>query len=266
MEFFKNLWNTISGYTLHRFLPALFMLLIGMIVIKVVMGILKKAFARSKMEKAAVTLITSVARIVMILLVCLIVASSLGIDVTGVVALASVLTLALSLAVQDALANLIGGFTLLHTKPFHIGDYVEIGGECGTVQQIGLTYTQLLSPDRKTISLPNSSVVSAQIINYTVDGSRRVDITVSASYLSEPEQVIAALLEAANVPTAYSDPAPYAALTAYNDSSISYVLMIYSSAGDYRTTLHTVNLNIRNVFNARGIEMSYPHLNVHLDR
>ena len=266
MELLKNLWNTVSGYTLHRLLPALFILMIGMIVIKIIMRIMKKAFNRSKMEKAAVTLITSVARIVMVLLICLITASSLGIDVTGVVALASVLTLALSLAVQDALTNLIGGFTLLHTKPFKIGDYVEIGGQTGTVQQIGLTYTQLLGPDRKTISIPNSSVVSAQIINYTVDGSRRVDITVTASYDSDPEQVINALLEAAKIPTVYTDPAPYAALTAYNDSSISYVLMVHTAASDYRTTLHTVNFNIRKAFEERGVEMTYPHLNVHLDK
>lgn len=266
MDFFNNLLHSASSYTLYHLLPAIFILVVGILLVKIVMRILNKAFGRSKLEKAAVTLVTSVIRIAMILLVTLIAASSLGIDVTGVVALASVLTLALSLSVQDALTNLIGGFTLLCTKPFQIDDYVEIGGQCGTVQQIGLTYTKLLSPDRKTISMPNSTVVSAQIINYTVEGSRRVDITIQVSYDDDPELVIEALKEAAKVPTAFEDPAPYAALAAYNDSTIGYILQVWTSASTYVGTLHAVNKNIRTVFKEKGITMTYPHLNVHLDK
>ena len=266
MTFFNNLLHSASSYTLYHLLPAMFIFVIGILVIKIIMRILNKAFSRSKLEKAAVTLVTSVIRIAMILLLLLISASSLGIDVSGVVALASVLTLALSLSVQDALTNLIGGFTLLYTKPFQIGDYVEIGGQCGTVQQIGLTYTQLLSPDRKTISMPNSSVVSAQIINFTVNGTRRVDITIQVSYNDDPDLVIEALKEAAKVPTALEDPVPYAAIAAYNESTIGYILQVWTGSSTYVGTLHEVHKNIRTIFREKGISMTYPHLNVHLDK
>lgn len=266
LEFWKNLWNTVSGFALHRLLPAALILVAGILIVRIVITILNKALGKSKLDKAVISLIASALRVVLLIVVFLIAASSLGIDVSGIVALASVLTLAISLAVQDALANLIGGFTLLNTKPFSIGDYVEIAGQSGTVQQVGLTYTKLLTPDRKTVSIPNSAVVAAQIINYTVEGTRRVDITVNVAYSNDPEQVIAALKEAAAVPTALKDPVPYCAVSAYNESTVGYVLQVWSTADDYWTTLHTVNGNIRAVFKEKGIIMTYPHLNVHLDK
>ena len=134
-----NWAKSLSGFALTKVLPAVFVLMIGVLVIRIIMKIIKKTLERAHTEKAVSSLIVSVARIVLYLLLGLIVASGLGIDVTGVVALASVLTLAISLALQDALTNLIGGFTLLYTKPFVSGDFVEIAGQSGSVKEVGLT-------------------------------------------------------------------------------------------------------------------------------
>ena len=123
----------------------------------------------------------------------LIVASTLGIDVTSIVALASVLTLALSLALQNMVSNIIGGFTILYTQPFHSGDYVEIAGQSGTVQEINMTYTKLTTPDNKVISIPNSAVVAAQIVNYSAEETRRVSIDVSVGQEVAPQKVIDAV-------------------------------------------------------------------------
>ncbi len=266
MLFWKNLWNTVSGFALHRLLPATLILVAGILIVRITVKILNKALGKSKLDKAVVSLIVSVLRVILLLTVFLIAASSLGVDVSGIVALASVLTLAVSLAVQDALTNLIGGFTLLNTKPFSIGDYVEIAGQSGTVQQVGLTYTKLLTPDRKTVSIPNSAVVAAQIVNYTADGTRRVDITINVAYSNDPDQVIAALKEAASVPTALPSPVPYCAISAYNDSTISYILQVWSTSDNYWPTMHSINRNIRTVLKEQGILMTYPHLNIHLDK
>ena len=141
------------------------------------------------------------------------VAAALGIDITGVVALASVLTLAVSLALQNMLANVIGGFTILTTHPFHSGDFVDIGGQSGTVEEISMTYTQLATPDNKIVSIPNNTVVGSQITNYSVAGTRRVDINVTAAYTAPAQDVIDALLQAGNVEKVLRDPAPFAALT-----------------------------------------------------
>ncbi len=263
IEFFNGLLDKLGDYALTRLLPALLIFVIGSLVVRLLVKLLKKGLHR--LDKSAVSLICSVVRIALLLLVSLIAVSFLGIDVTGIVALASVLTLAVSLSVQDALTNLIGGFTLLGTRPFTAGDFVEIGGQSGTVQKIGLTYTQLLTADGKTVSLPNSTVVSAQIINYTVNGTRRVDITIQVAYSNDPELVLEALRRSAQVPTALQTPAPYCAVTAYGESAIAYTLQVWTASASYVATLHAVNRNIRTVFTDMGVAMTYPHLNVHLE-
>lgn len=266
MEFLKNIWQTISSYTLAHLLPALAILAGGLLASRFVPKLLSKVLNKSSLDKSVSSLIIAVLRVAMLIIVILVAASSLGIDVSGVIALASVLTLAISLALQDALSNLIGGFTLLNTKPFSIGDYVEIDGQAGTVMQVGLTYTRLLTPDRKTVSIPNSSVDSAQIVNYTVNGTRRIDIAITASYDSDPELVLSVLKQAAQVSTALQDPAPYSAISAYNDSNIGYILQVWSASDNYWPTAHAINRNIHYLFKEAGIVMTYPHLNVHLDK
>ena len=257
---FKNL-------ALVQVLPALLILLLGILAIRFAAKLVEKALEKSKLEKAAHKLILSTTQILLFLLLALIVASKLGIDVTGVIALASVATLAISLALQNALANVFGGFVLLSTHPFHAGDFVEVAGQSGTVQEIGLTYTKLTTADNKLVSIPNSAVTAAQIVNYTATGTRRVDIAVTASYTSPVEGVLEALRQAANeVPTVLEEKAPFAAVKNYGDSSIEYVLQVWSTADNYWATLFAVNQNIKVKFDQAGLEMTYPHLNVHLDK
>ena len=260
-------WLAMLGtFLASKVLPAVIILAVGILAIRVLMNITTRALEKSKLEKAAHSLIKSVLSVVLYALLGLIVASSLGIDVTGIIALASVLTLAVSLAVQNALSNVIGGFTLLYTRPFHSGDFVEIAGQSGTVKEIGLTYTKLATPDNKSVSIPNSAVTAAQIVNYSALGTRRVDLTVSASYDSPVDTVLASLLEAARVPTALDEPAPFAAVQEYGDSAIVYALKVWSTADDYWTTLFDVNKKVKEIFDEKGVVMTYPHLNVHLDR
>ena len=255
-----------ASNTFYKVVPFLIILLVGTIFIKVVMTIVAKALAKSKMEKAAIGLIRSVIRTVLYLLLGLMCASKLGFDVTGVIALASVLTLAVSLSVQDLLTNLIGGFTLLYTKPFRSSDFVEIAGQCGTVEEIGMTYTKLVTGDNKVVFIPNRSVVAADIINFSATGTRRVDLTVSASYDEPTKKVIAALMEAAKAEGVLEDPAPFAAVEKYGDSAISYVLRVWCKQENYWNVYFTVNEKIRESFTDNGVTMTYAHLNVHLDK
>ena len=266
MELIKS-WLGIAGtFALSKILPSVIIAAVGILLIQLLTKGLKKVLEKSKMEKAAYSLILSAVKIVAYLLLALVAVSKLGVDVTGIVALASVLTLAVSLALQNILANVIGGFTLLYTKPFSSGDFVEIAGQSGTVQEIGLTYTKLATADNKLVSIPNSAVVAAQITNFTVTGKRRVDISVSAAYTCPVEEVLAALLEAGKVPTALEEPAPFAAVDSYGESAINYTLRVWSTADDYWTTNFDVNKKVKEIFDAKGIVMTYPHLNVHLDK
>ena len=260
-------WLNLAGtFIAANFFPAAVMLALGILAIRLVMDIVEKAMDKMKLEKAAAGLFRTVIRIVLYGLLALMVASKLGIDITGVVALASVLTLAISLSVQNALTNLISGFTLLYTKPFVAGDYVEIAGQSGTVDAIGLTYTKLTTPDNKMISIPNGSVTSAQIVNYSVTGTRRVDIAISASYDSPVQLVLDTLKEAATVPTILDSQPVFAALTSYGDSAINYVVRVWSTTENYWDTYFTITENIKKCFDEKGIEMTYPHLNVHVSK
>ena len=247
-------------------LKAVILLVIGILVIRLVMSLLKKALEKSKLEKAAHTLILSLARAALYILLLLSVASALGIDVTGIIALASVLTLALSLALQNMVSNIIGGFTILYTHPFHSGDYVEIAGQAGTVQEINMTYTKLATPDNKVISIPNSAVVAAQIVNYSAQSTRRVDISVSAAYSVPTQKVIDALALAGTMDKVLLDPAPFAAVDSYGESAIRYVLRVWVKSEDYWDVYFTLNQRVKTVFDEQGVAMTYPHLNVHLDK
>ena len=260
------LWTEGLVWLRSKILPAGLLVLVGIWLIRLVMKVLTRMLEKSGLEKAAHSLIKSVASTVLYVLLALTAASKLGIDVTGIIALASVLTLAVSLAVENALANVFGGFTLLYTQPFRSGDFVEIAGQSGTVKEIGLAYTKLTTGDNKLVSIPNSAVTSAQIVNYSVTGTRRVDIAVTASYDAAVDGVLEALKEAAAVPTALDEPGVFAAVKNYGESSIEYVLQVWTGSGDYWTTMFEVNRNIKVSFDRRGIEMTYPHLNVHLDK
>ena len=271
MNFIKNILNWLGSMglgLLSRLLPAVIIAAVGFLLIQVIMKLLDKALAKSKLEKAAFSLIKTLVKTVLLVLLGLIVASKLGIDVTGIVALASAITLAFSLALQNLLANVIGGFTILYTHPFHSGDYVEIAGQGGTVNEVGISYTKLTTADNKLISIPNSAVVAAEIVNYTTLGLRRVSIDISASYDAPAQLVIDTLVSTAAADSrVLAEPEkPYAVLMRYGDSAINYSLRYWVKGDDYWDTVFDINKNIKVAFDAAGIEMTYPHLNVHLDK
>ena len=245
---------------------ALVILVLGILTVRILGRILKTALEKTKLERAAHSLITSLANAAMYILLGLMVASSLGIDVTSIVALASVLTLALSLALQNMVSNIIGGFTILYTHPFHSGDYVEIAGQGGTVREINMTYTMLATGDNKLISIPNSAVVAAQIINYSAAKTRRVEILASASYDAPTRKVIDAMVRAGTVDKALVEPAPMAVVTGYGDSAIQYSLRLWVNTADYWDVYFLVNQRVKDIFDEEGIEMTYPHMNVHIQQ
>ena len=249
-----------------KLMSALLILIGGIVAVRIVMIVLNKFLEKSKLELAAHTLIKSLVRVVLFLLLGLMVAESLGVDVTGVIALASVLTLSVSLALQNALANVFGGCTLLYTAPFHSGDFVDIGAESGTVVEIGMTYTKLQTPDNKMISIPNSTVVAGDIVNYSITGTRRVDIPVTAVYTESSQKVLDALIQAATHDKVMLDPAPVAVIDNYGDNTIRYVLRVWTKTADYWDVRNAVMLNVKSIFDAQGIKMVYPHIHVYNEK
>ena len=240
-----------DSLTWQKVIPPLVLLLVGLVAVRLLLRLFDRALERSRLERAAYAMLRSVMKVLLYFILLLLVAAQLGVDVSSLVAILSVISLALSLAVQGALTNVV--------------DFVELGDQSGTVLEVSVTYTKLQTPDNKIVSIPNSTAAAARITNFSAAGTRRVDLTVSASYRSPVESVKAALLRAANSPTSLFTPEPFAGVKEYGDSAITYVLQVWSSAPDYWTTYFTVNEAISREFAQDGIEMTYPHLNVHLD-
>ncbi len=251
---------------LGSMLRILFTLVAGMIMMKIVMGIVDRALAKSGSGDVALgKYLRSVIKVVLWILLILTVAGSMGIEVTSLIALFSVAGLAVSLALQNTLANLAGGVMLLVTKPFEVGHFVETNGVSGTVEAISLAYTKLATGDNKEVFIPNSEISNAKIINYTRLGKRRVDMTFTASYDAPTETVKKAINEAlAQFPQVKNDPAPVVYLSNYGASSIEYIVRAWVDGGDYWTVYFGMNEAVRGTFERHNVEMTYDHLNVHV--
>ena len=194
----------------------------------------------------------------------LVVLGSVGVEMTSIIALLSVAGLAVSLALQNTLSNLASGIVIMVSKPFVVGDYVEIDNAGGTVSTVGLVYSMLVTPENKEIYIP-SQVSAAKVINYTHLGRRRMELLFSASYDAPTETVKTALREVVEqFPQILSDPAPAIWLNAYKDSCIEYVVRVWTTTEDYWNVYYPLLEAVRPAFERHGIEMTYNHLNVHL--
>jgi len=266
MNAISNWLNVARTFLVSKGLPMIVLTVLGILVVRLLQKLVKKVLERFKLEKAAHTLILTASQIVLYVLLALAVASGLGIDVTGVVALASVLTLAVSLSVQNLLSNVFGGFTLLYTKPFASEDFVEIAGQSGTVKEIGLSYTKLATVDNKIVSIPNSAVVAAEIVNYTVTGTRRLDIDLAVSYSVCPETVLELMEKASMQPQVLEEPGKIIAIKEYCQQNITYGMMLWCKASDYWDLKFAINRELSRLAGEAGICFHEPHLHVHMEK
>ena len=262
----QSLWNSIQNVTASNIFSAVLSVVISLILIKVLTKVLDRALGRSKMEAPLQRLIRSLLKGLLWSVTVIVVLGCLGIEVTSLVAVLSVAGLAFSLALQNFLSNAAGGMQLLASHPFSVGDFVEAGSCSGTVEEMGLFYTKLTTPDNKLVQLPNSTIVAANITNFSHQPTRRVDLKVSASYDAAPEQVIALLARlAAEHPLVLDDPEPAAHVDGYGDSAINYVLRVWCANADYWTVYYDLLDGFKPAFDKAGVEMTYPHLNIHME-
>ncbi len=173
-----------------RIVLAVIVLLMGIQVIKLIRRILKKTLLKSRIDESAVKFIDSFAKYGLYFLLVIMIASWIGVDAASIIALLGSASVAIGLAVQGSLSNFAGGVLLLILKPFSTGDYIkdELGNE-GTVSSIDVFYTELITPDNRTIVLPNGTLANGSITNFTECQSRRIDIPVTIAYQEDIRQV-----------------------------------------------------------------------------
>ena len=255
----------IAGFTVEKLLTAVVAAAVCLIVIKLLLGLLDRTAARTHMEPQIRRTVRGLVKAMLIFVTVIVVMGCLNIPVTSLVALLSVAGLAFSLALQGFLANMAGGLQIVASKPFRLGDYIEAGGCAGTVAEIGLFYTKLNTVDNKLIQLPNSTIISGNIINYSAEDKRRVELKVTASYDAPPEQVKAVLAQVVGEhPLTLPTPEPLIRVSAYQDSAIEYIIRVWCATGDYWTVYYDLLDGLKPAFDRAGIEMTYPHLNVHM--
>ena len=257
---------SIGAITLSTLVPALLTFVVCLFSMKLILKLVGKVLDKTKkLDGTLQGFIRSAVKISLWFITAMIVADSLGIPMTSVVALVSVAGLALSLSIQKIMSNLFSGITLLVTKPFVADDFVTVAGKSGKIKTVGLFYTIMDSVDNTVISIPNSDVTASAIVNFSAEALRRVDMHFSASYDDRTEDVKNAILSAAREDERImKDPAPFAALNAYNDSSIDYVARLWCKNSDYWDVYFRMNERVREIFDERGIEMTYAHMNVHI--
>ena len=255
----------IPDLTLDGLLRVAVIVLAGWLVIRLLMRMVDRMLDRSRPVAAIKAYIHTGVNVILWILLALMLAGTLDVDVTSIIAMLSVAGLALSMALQNTLSNLAGGLVLLVTKPFTPGDYVEADGVSGTIAAVNMAYTIFNTPDNKEIFVPNSQLSATKIINYNRLGRRRMDLKFTASYDAPTARVRAAIEEALSAtPGILEDPAPVVYVSEYQASSIEYLTRLWTESGDYWDVYYALNERVRESFACHGVEMTYDHLNVHI--
>ena len=248
---------TANGWqgALKLIILAVVLFIVCLIIKSVLLRVLDKGLSKStKIEKSFHTFIHSAVNIVLWFVTAMIVCQSLGINLTVLVALVGIIGLALSLSVQDSLANLAGGITILATQPFRVGDFVDIGGTMGTVEQIGMVHTRLNSLDNRRLIIPNGSVIGSKVENYSTLPQRRVDLSVSAPFNMSIQQVnetIEAVMSAH--PKILKDPAPFVRAEKFGEKGMDYTVRAWCQNADYWDVYFDLTQQIKEAFDQAGI-------------
>lgn len=253
-----------------KLLPKLFtavgILIIGIILVRLLLRLTRKMLQKSKLDPTLHHFMLSIFGIVLYLVLGTMVLAILVPDaVGGLIALMSVFGLAISLAVKDSLANLAGGISVLFTKPFALGDYVQINSTEGTVEEIRLNYTVLKTFDNKVVHIPNGDVAKAQIVNFTCEPTRRLDITFSISYQDDFQKAQELIRSTVNAhPMALDNPEPVIRVTEHASSAILICCRVWCKTPDYWPLKFDLLEEVKCRFDQSGISIPYNQLDVHI--
>ena len=249
-----------------RVLLALVVFLLGVQLIKLARRIVRRSLERGTVDVGVRQFTDSFLKAVLYILLVFMIAGGFGVDAASVVALLGSAGVAIGLAVQGSLSNLAGGVLILILKPFLVGDYIiEGGGKEGTVTEIQLFYTRLLTPDNRTVILPNGALANGSLVNVTADKYRRCDISVGISYQSDLQtarEALMGMLEAD--PAVLKDRDMRVVVDALGESAIQLIVRCWFTNEEYWDGRYRLTEGIKTVLDQAGIQIPYPQLDVHV--
>lgn len=269
-QFFEGLWKSILG-ALPTLIFAIVVLILGLIVTRVSVALVSKGLDRVKtskknpLDETVVKFIKQVVKIVLYVLLITIILSILGIPSSSIIAVIGTAGVAIGLALQGSLSNVAGGFVLMMTKPFKIGDYITVSGVEGTVEQISILHTQLVTASNQAVFIPNGTAVGATIINNSAKDKRRVDLTFSISYEDDFEKAQAVILQVLkSQPKVLTAPAPLVRMTEHAASAIVIAVRPWCKTADYWDVYFDTTEKVRAAFIENNISIPFDQLDVHV--
>ena len=248
------------------FISALIILVAGTIFTKIAIKIMTKGLKKSKIEPTAHSFLLSLVKTILYMFVFIIFLSALKVPMTSIIAAVSAAGLAIGLALQNSLSNIAGGFIILFAKPFKKGDFVEIGSDIGTVDEISILYTRLLTTDNKAVHIPNGNITSTSVTNYSEEDLRRLDMNFSIDYNDDYRKAISLILEYINKhPLALRAPEePLVRMTSHDASAITIVSRVWVKNENYFKLKFDMLEDIKDIFDSNGITIPYNQLDVRI--
>lgn len=240
---------------------------VGRLISKLLLALLKRLLKRSDMDDMLVRFVSSIANALLFLFVVVAALDQLGVDTTSLVAVMGAAGLAVGLSLKDSLANFASGVMLLIFRPIDNGDYVEAAGISGIVESIGIFTTTMRTPDNKEVIVPNGAIYQDSITNYSARDTRRVDMLFGIGYdddIDQAKSILEAIL--ADDPRVLATPASSVALIELADSSVNFNVRPWVKADDYWDVKSSVTEQVKKRFDANGIGIPYPQMDLHVNK
>ena len=248
-----------------RLALAILTLLIGLWIISGITKLIKISMERSKVDPTLVPFMSSLVSWILKVLLFISVASMIGIATTSFIAVLGAAGLAIGLALQGSLANFAGGVLVMIFKPYKVGDLIESQGHLGVVKEVQIFNTILIAPQSKQVIIPNGATSNGSIVNYTVEGKIRVDLTVGVSYDADIDKTKAVLMEVLNThEKVMQDPAPFVGVLEMADSSVNFAVRPHCEPKDYWDVFFSVNEAVKKALDKNAINIPFPQRDVHL--
>lgn len=250
---------------LPTLVSAIVFLAIGMFCIKTLLKIIYNILDRAKIDETATGFLKSAIRIVLYILIGVIVLSILNVPMTSIVTIIGTMGVTIGLALKDSLSNVSGGFIMLLNRPFKVGDYIETVGVSGVVEQIGIFYTTVVTPDNKTAHIPNGSITNSNIINYNQKEFRRLDLEYTISYEADfklAQKIIKDIIMSND--KVMKDKDIVVRMGRQDSSSIVIFVRVWTHSDNYFNLSYDLNEEIKSKFDEYNIEIPFNQLDIHL--
>jgi small conductance mechanosensitive channel len=263
-QILEKVWELVTIYGL-RVVAAIVILIIGRWVAKGISKLIGRVMDKGKVDHTIQRFTVNIAYIALMVFVVLAALSQLGIQTTSFIAVLGAAGLAIGLALQGSLSNFAAGFLMIIFRPIRVGDYIEGAGIAGTVEEIQIFTTTLATPDNKTVIIPNAALTGDNIVNWTVKGTRRVDMVMGIGYgddIDKARQIMVDVMAAD--PRILKEPAPQVAVVELADSSVNFVVRPWVKSSDYWGVHMDLTEKIKKAFDSNGISIPFPQRDVHV--